>query len=328
MQQKPRLKEQFYAVARRLNRSPKTADAYWGWVVQFLKFFVRSGVWIHPTALGAKDIEVFLTHLARDRNVAPSTQNQALQGILFLYHRVLGIQIEGVNAMRAKSNRYLPTVLNREETIALFEHLHGRDKLIALLCYSAGLRIGEVFELRLKDLDDVRKVIHVRQAKGHKDRVVPLAEGVLSLLRRQIDEIKAWHAKDTADGCARVPLPYAFERKCPRAASELGWYFLFCSPLRSKEPGTGRIGRFHLDPSTFNRGFSEAVRRAKIWKRVTPHTLRHTFASHLLDDRVDIVTIKELLGHESLEVTQIYAHVNMPSKTQSPLDRLMRPALN
>lgn len=325
-QQKPRLREQFFSACRVLNRSPKTAEAYWSWVVRYLRFFVSpAGVWTHPTGLGPRDVELFLTHLARDRNVAPSTQNQALQAILFLYHRVLKIEINGVDALRAKPNRYLPTVLSREETLALFEQLQGRDKLIAALCYSAGLRIGEVFELRLKDLDLARRVIHVRQAKGHKDRIVPLAQELMPLLLPQIELTKHWHQVDIADGCARVPLPYAFERKCPRAASELGWYWLFCSAYRSKEPSTGRIGRFHLDPSTFTRGFSEAVRRAKIWKRVTAHTLRHTFATHLLDDRVDIVTIKELLGHESLETTQIYAHAKLGgvASTRSPFDSLL-----
>lgn len=309
-----------------LNRSPKTADAYWGWCYQFLKFFVRGSTWTHPRDLGPRDIEAFLTHLARDRHVAPSTQNQALQGILFLYHRVLQIQIQGVDALRAKPNRYLPTVLNRDETRRLFAQLHGRDKLVASLCFGAGMRIGEVFELRLHDLDLERRMIHIRQAKGHKDRIVPLPQALLPLLKQQIESTMHWHAVDVADGCARVPLPYALERRLPRAASELGWFWLFCSAHRSKEPGTGRVGRFHLDTSTFTRGFSEAVRRAKIWKRVTAHTLRHTFATHLLDDRTDIVTIKELLGHESLETTQIYTHAKQGgvAGTISPLDTLMR----
>lgn len=323
----PKLVDQLYARCRLLNRSPKTADVYWHWCERFLRFqYARVGRWVHPRNMGRLEIESFLTHLATKLNVAPSTQNQAFNGILFLYREVLKIEVQGVNALRAKKPQYIPTVLSVHEVSELFHQLTGRNKLIASLCYGCGMRIGEVFELRVKDIDFGNRVIHIRQAKGHKDRIVQLPDCLIGDLQRQIEDSERLHDIDIADGCARVPLPFALDRKCPRAASEISWYWLFCSQQRSREPGTGRIGRFHIDESTFSRALAEAVRRARIRKRVTSHCLRHSYATHLMNSRVPLVQIKELLGHESLETTQIYLHVEQDgaASVRSPLDALSK----
>lgn len=272
------------------------------------------------------DIEAFLTHLATVRNVSASTQNQAFSAVLFLYREVLKIDIQGVNALRAKTPFFIPTVMSVSEVQRVLSQLTGRNHTIGCLLYSAALRIGEAISLRVKDIDFENARIHIRQAKGHKDRIVPLAKSLVPALRQQITETERLHARDIADGCARVPLPGAFEKKCPRAASEIGWYWLFTSHSRSQEPGTGRIGRWHIDDTTFAKALAEAVRRADIRKRVTSHTFRHSAATHLMNDRVPIRTIQEILGHADVSTTQIYTHVEQESAAgvRSPLDRMFQ----
>jgi len=324
-----KLKEQLFAKCRMLNRSPKTASAYWVWIEQFLRFFLaKRGRWIHPCEMGKPEIESFLTHLATVRNVSASTQNQAFSAVLFLYRELLQIDIQGVNALRAKTPFFIPTVMSVSEVQRVLSQLSGHHHTIACLCYSAALRIGEAISLRIKDLDFDNKRIHVRQAKGHKDRIVPLADSLESELRKQITATEVLHARDIADKCARVPLPGAFEKKCPRAASEIGWYWLFTSQQRSREPITGRIGRWHIDDTTFSKALAEAVRRAGIYKRVTSHTFRHSAATHLMNDRVPIRTIQEILGHADVSTTQIYTHVEQESAAgvRSPLDRIYQRA--
>ena len=325
--QPPKLRDQLFAKCELMGRSPKTAEAYWGWVERFLRWHrAKNGQWIHPATQGVPEVEAFLTDLACEQNVAPSTQNQALAGILFLYKHVIGRELQNVNALRAKRAIYIPTVCSKSEVVAIFRELSGRDKLISFMLYGCGMRIGEVFETRVAAIDYELNRIHIRQAKGRKDRLVQLPAALVPLLRAQIDETKKWHALDVADGCARVPLPDAFERKCPRAAGELGWYWLFCSAKRSRDPKTQRIGRWHIDETTFTKNLADAVRRAGILKRVTSHTLRHSYATHLYNDHVGLLEIKELLGHNSIITTEIYTHIaqDAPASIRSPLDALLR----
>lgn len=328
----PSLKQQMLDKCRMLNRSYKTADAYWKWCEQFLRYHCwlrgnRPDTWVHPREMGRPEIESFLTYLATKRNVSPSTQNQAFAAILFLYKQVLDIKIEGVDALRAKKPSFIPTVLSESEVVALLAELSGRNRLIAYLCYGAGLRIGEVFELRVKDVDFGNNFIHIRQAKGGKDRIVQLPEVAIPLLKQQIEETRKLHALDTAKGRARVPLPFAFAKKSPRSAGDLGWYWVFCSEKYLDDDKRQLYGRWHYDSTTFTKPLADGVRTAKppIFKRVTAHTLRHSFATHLMNNRVPLVAIQELMGHSNLETTRIYMHVEQASvsSTTSPLDGLL-----
>lgn len=309
-----------------LGYSPKTFQTYWHWTRLFLLHEKNlRGEWVHPTKLGLQEIERYLTHLAVKQHVSPNTQNLALQGILFLYRHVLKIDIQGVNALRAKKPTYIPTVLSSDEVRRLFAQLSGRNRLIAGLGVGAGLRIGEIFALRVKDILFDERQIHIRQAKGAKDRIVQLPELLIPALREQIADTERVHAIDMAAGCARVPLPFALEKKSPRLAQEIGWWWLFISHRRSVDPETKRVGRWHLDETSYTRELAAAGRRAGIRKPVKSHALRHTYATQLMNGNVPIVTIAELLGHQSIETTQIYTHCMERGATsvRSPLDCLL-----
>lgn len=323
----PRLVDRVRAKCRLKNYSPKTFATYWNWCEQFLKFHRdRSGRWVHPQEMGRAEIEQFLTHLAVKMRVAANTQNLAFQAVLFLYREVLGMKIEGVDALRAKRPQRIPTVLSREEVAELFRHLTGQNKLVAMLCYGCGMRIGEAISLRVKDIDFGNQRIVIRGAKGCKDRVVQLPASAEPLLREQVASAERFHSIDMADGVCRVPLPDSFERKSPSAASQLAWYWLFCSRERSRDPVSGRPGRWHIDETTFSRALALAVRLAKIRKRVTSHALRHSYATHLMNAGADLRCIQSLLGHSSIKTTQIYLHVEEagPASQRSPLDSLLR----
>jgi integron integrase len=325
--QKPKLLDQIGLKCRAKGYSPKTAATYRHWCEDFLRWHrQRSGRWIHPSDMGRAEIEAYLTHLAANRNVSPTTQNVAFQAILFLYRELIGVTIEGVDALRAKRPQRLPTVLSRQEVSELLKQLGGQSRLMAMLLYGCGMRIGEVVSLRVKDVDfDMRQVI-LRAAKGAKDRVVQLPAAAIEPLRTQIADATHWHARDIADGMARVPLPFAFARKSPQASSQLAWYWVFCSHVRSRDPESQQIGRYHVDESNFTRSLSIAARRAGILKRVTSHCLRHSYATHLLNSGTDIRTIQKLLGHTDVRTTMIYTHVDEtgPASERSPLDTLLR----
>lgn len=332
MDSKPqKLVDQLFDKCRTMGRSYKTAEAYWGWCERFLRFHCqkrggRPTDWVHPKDMREADVEVFLTHLATSLNVSPSTQNQALQGILFMYRNVLRIELKNINAMRAKKPSFEPVVLSTKEVIALLDKLKGRNRLIAYLCYGAGMRIGEVFSLRCKDIDWENRFIHVRQAKGHKDRIVQLPIAAVQPLKEQLAETERLHAKDTQAKRARVPLPYAFAKRSPRSASELNWYFLFSSPNYLDDNKRQLFGRWHLDPTTFTKPLADAVRAAGIRKApVGAHTLRHSFCTHMMNNHVPDREIQELMGHRSLETTQRYMHVRQDgaASNRSPLDSLL-----
>jgi integron integrase len=299
--------------------SYRTEQAYMDWIRRFILFHHKR----HPQEMGAQEIEAFLTHLAVHENVAASTQNQALQAILFLYREVLGREItEPIQAMRARKPKRLPTVLTREEVLLLFNQMSGIHKLIAQLLYGSGLRLMEALRLRVKDLDFEYRTITVRDGKGEKDRITILPDLLQDPLRHHLEQVRRLHQQDLDQGYGAVYLPEALARKYPNAEREWGWQWVFPSPRLSLDPRTGVIRRHHLDPSSVQRAIREAARAAGITKPVTPHTLRHSFATHLLETGYDIRTVQELLGHKDVRTTMIYTHVLQRGgrAVRSPLD--------
>ena len=304
------------------NYSYRTEKTYVGWVRRYILFHNKR----HPQEMGRAEIESFLTHLAVERNVAPSTQNQALHAILFLYREVLEQPIpERINAVRAQERRRLPTVLTLDEVQRLLIQITGVSHLVALLLYGSGLRVREALSLRVKDIDFDRRQITVRAGKGDKDRITMLPESAISELEAQLQVAKALHERDLAQGQGRAPLPYALASKYPNADREWGWQFVFPSSRLSKDPQRQEspLYRFHLHESVIQKAVRTAAQQAGLSKPVTPHTLRHCFATHLLEAGYDIRTVQELLGHADVKTTQIYTHVlnRGPHGVQSPLDR-------
>jgi integron integrase len=301
--------------------SRKTEKAYVHWVRRFIAWSGRR----HPRDMAAPEVEGFLSWLATDQRVSDSTQRQALSALLFLYRHVLSIDLPWLDGLvRAKPSQHLPVVLSRDEVRALFAQLRGERGLIIKLLYSSGLRLGEALNLRAKDLDLERLQVTVRQGKGSKDRVTTLAAGLVPALKWILDRRQRWHHVDLATGHADVEMPDALDRKYPRAASEWKWQFVFATPDYVTCPRTGAIRRHHLHESGIQRTMKRAMQAAGIHKAATPHTMRHCFATHLLESGKDIRTIQALLGHAHLETTMIYTHVATigASGVRSPLDTL------
>lgn len=319
----PRLIDRLRRAIRLRHYSPRTEDCYVEWVKRFIRFHGLR----HPRDMSAAEIEMFLTDLAVNRHVSASTQNQGFNALVFLYQQVLGIELPKLDAVRARRPKRLPTVLSPEEVRQLLDAVDGGEgvfHLMAGLLYGAGLRREECCRLRVHDLDLGRTQIVVRHGKGAKDRVVMLPRSLRPELERQIAWRRDLHDRDLKAGLARVALPDALARKYPKAAQELGWQFLFASRQRSRDPKTGDIGRHHIDPGSLARAVTQARRRAKLTHRAGCHTLRHSFATHLVERGIDLRTIQVLLGHESLETTMIYTHVARkgPAGVTSPLDLL------
>lgn len=307
--------------------SRKTAKAYRGWAERFCRFLKQqSGEWVHPKDKGTEDVEAFLTHLAVREKVAASTQNQALCALLFLYRNVLQVDIGKLDAVRAKRGQFLPTVLAPDEVSQLLQQLAGTNRLAAELMYGAGLRVSEVFDLRIKNVDFGNRVIHVRQSKGAKDRKVMLPPVCVAGLQRQIAHVEQLHAEDRELGLNRVELPAAFARKSNTASGDLLWYWIFASNVRSRHPSEGWVGRYHLQECGVQKAIKLAAAKAGIRKRVTCHTLRHSFATHLLESGASIEQVRDLLGHKDISTTQIYLHCTRPaaSAVLSPLETLTR----
>jgi integron integrase len=319
----PRLLDQLTQVLRVRHYSPRTEACYLHWAKHFILFHGKR----HPRDMGAAEIEQFLTHLAVDGHVSASTQNQALNALVFLYVQVLGMDLGPFEAVRARRPRRLPVVLAPEEVARVLNRVEGADglfRLMARLLYGCGLRLMECCQLRVKDVQLPRWQIIVRSGKGNKDRVVMLPESARGELERQLRARQILHERDLARGLARVALPDALERKYPRAAQELGWQFVFASRQLSHCPRTGRLGRHHIYPASVQRAVALAGRAAGLSHAIHCHTFRHSFATHLVERGVDIRTIQVLLGQESLETTMIYTHVARkgPAGVTSPLDLL------
>jgi len=316
-----RLLDQVRDRIRRLGMAIRTEEAYVGWVRRFILANGKR----HPREMGAAEVESFLTRLASEGKVAASTQNQALAALLFLYREVLGIELPWMEHIRrAKRPEHLPTVLSRAEVAALLTQLSGQSGLLARLLYGTGMRLLEAHRLRVQDLRFARNEICVRRGKGAKDRITLLPPGLKATLQAQVETVRALHAEDVAAGFGRVWLPDALARKYPNADRELAWQYLFPAASRSVDPRSRRVTRHHLNEQMLQRAVRAAARTAGLDRPVGCHTLRHSFATHLLEDGYDIRTVQELLGHADVRTTQIYTHVlnRGPRGVRSPLDAL------
>ncbi len=303
---RPKLLDRVRDAIRTRHYSRRTEVAYVGWIRRYIGFHQL----VHPATLGAADISAFLTWLATRRHVSASTQNQALAALLFLYEHVLQMPVGSVeHVARAKPPLRLPVVLSREEVAAVLSCLEGPMWTIGVLLYGSGLRLEECLELRVKDIDFDRNQIVVRRGKGQKDRTTTLPAAAIDPLRRHLAEVSRVHAGDREDGFGRVVLPDALVRKYPNAAAEWGWQFVFPASRICRDPRWGPPSRFHVHASAVQKAMAMAVRRSGIAKRAGPHTLRHCFATHLLEDGYDIRTVQELLGHRDVSTTMIYTHV-------------------
>lgn len=320
MTQKPKLLDRVRNALRIRNYAYRTEKSYVQWVKRFILYHDKR----HPAEMGKAEIEDFLRHLAVDRRVAASTQNQALSAILFLYREVLEQPIEWVDVPWAKKPKRLPVVLSREEVDAVLKHLSGAPLLIAQLLYGSGLRLTECLRLRVKDVDFGQKLLVVRDGKGMKDRTTTLPEAVIPQIRQQLQRVKQQHHKDLEKGRGLVSLPNALAQKYPNANREWIWQYVFPSRTLSQDPRgeDETLYRHHLHPSSVQKSVRRAAKKANVAKHVTPHTFRHSFATHLLESGYDIRTIQELLGHKDLKTTMIYTHVARQgaSGVRSPLD--------
>ena len=316
----PRLLDQIRARCRLRHYSIRTERAYVGWARRFILANGRR----HPRDMGVVEVEAFLSTLATRDDVAASTQNQALSALLFLYREVLGIELPWMESVvRAKRPQKVPVVLSHDEVARLLAVLDGQPWLMAALLYGAGIRLMECVRLRVQDVDFGRREILVRNGKGGKDRRVPLPQRLHERLREQVDRVGLQHQADLLAGRGEVYLPHALSRKYPNAARELGWQYVFPSPRHSVDPRSGASRRHHLDEATLQRAVKAARVRAGIHKPATCHTLRHSFATHLLEAGHDIRTVQELLGHKDVATTQLYTHVlgRGAGGVLSPLDR-------
>ena len=320
----PRLIDQVRAAIRRRHYSLRTEESYIGWIKRFIYFQKKR----HPAQMGEPEVTAFLNHLAVERDVAAATQNQALSALLFLYKEVLAQPLPWLDGLtRAKRPARLPTVLTVDEVRRILGGMKGDKWLMANLLYGAGLRLRECLRLRVKDIDVGYKQILVRDGKGGKDRVTMLPLSVVTPLQEHLARAKLLHERDVAEGFGDVELPDALYRKYPRAAYEWGWKFAFPSCKRSVDPRTGVIRRHHVYENYLIRGVKLAVHAAGITKHVSCHTLRHSFATHLLEGGYDIRTVQELLGHTCVDTTMIYIHITNKGGggVVSPAERVAQP---
>ncbi|HEX7186127.1 MAG TPA: integron integrase [Thermoanaerobaculia bacterium] len=316
----PKLLVRVREALRVRHMSLKTEKSYVQWIRRYILFHRKR----HPADMGEAEINAFLTHLAVENRISPSTQTQALCALLFLYRNVLGREVGELDPVRAKRRRRLPVVLSREEVKGILAHLEGGERLFFSLLYGTGMRLAEGLRLRVKDVDFSFDQITIRDGKGNKDRVTMLPAAVKPALVEHLKGVRQLHQEDLLEGHGAVYLPYALQKKYPRAAKEWGWQYAFPAPFRSRDPREGIYRRHHLHERGIQRAFQEAVKKAGLSKQVTVHTLRHSFATHLLMGGYDIRTVQELLGHASLKTTMIYTHVlNRGGRgVQSPIDVL------
>ncbi|MBN2200421.1 integron integrase [bacterium] len=297
--------DEMRAVLRAMHYSLRTETAYLGWAAGFVRYHENR----HPSDMGEQQINEFLKHLAVHRNVSSSTQNQALCAIVFLYKHVLKKNIGELELIWAEKPRKLPVVFSPAEIKAVMSRLNGTAWMTAMLLYGSGLRLMECLRLRVKDIDFDYRQITVHDGKGFKDRVTMLPEKLVAPLKDHLAKVKNLHEKDLLGGTGSVYIPYALERKYPQASKGFAWQYVFPARQISVDPRSGIRRRHHLDAAVVQKAFKQAVRGAGILKHAGPHSLRHSFATHLLMRGSDIRTVQELLGHENVATTQIYTHV-------------------
>ncbi|MDT8376145.1 MAG: integron integrase [Mariprofundaceae bacterium] len=316
-----RLLDQVREVMRYHHYGRRTEEAYTRWIKGFIFFHNKK----HPKEMGKKEIEAYLSHLAVEKGVAASTQNQAFNALLFLYKQVLNLPFaEDVSAIRSKKPVRLPVVLSREEIAMLLNQMSGETRLMARLMYGGGLRLMELLRLRVQDIDFANGYITVRAGKGDKDRTTLLPASVRDDLQKHLKRVRTVFDKDVSEGNANVWLPGALAKKYPNAPKSWEWQYLFPSKSLSTDPQSGEIRRHHVNQSNLQKAVKRAKERAGISKRVTTHTLRHSFATHLLESGTNIRVVQKLLGHADVKTTEIYTHVLQQNlqAVQSPLDTL------
>lgn len=302
------LLDEMRIILRREGYAYSTENSYCDWVKRFIRFHGFSSR-DEMLFSAASKVEAFLTYLAVNQNVAPATQNQALNALSFCYNKVLNTPFSDVKPSRSRKEPRIPVVLSKSEVNHILALMNGTSALITKLLYASGLRITEAVRLRVQDIDFAYKQITVRDGKGKKDRVTPLANNLVSLLESQIEKVKVLHQQDLKSGFGAVYLPYALAKKYPNADKDLGWQYLFPSSKLAVDPRTDKTRRHHADQSVINKGIKRAVKQCGINKKVSAHTFRHSFATHLLQTGTDIRTIQALLGHANLQTTMIYTHV-------------------
>lgn len=283
----------------------KTEKTYIHWIRRFILFHGKQ----HPSNLGAPHVEQYLSHLANERQCAPATQRIALNALIYLFVRFLGVQLKNLSFANARQNRRLPVVLSHAEVTLILEHLDGRHRLMVELLYGSGLRLNELLNLRVKDLDFDPNTITVRSGKGDKDRITLLPQSLVAKLQSQVLFVENLHRQDLDDGYGEVYMPYALARKYPRAARETAWQFLFPATRIGADPRSGVLRRHHLHETSLRKVVGKARRAAGIHKPVRCHTFRHSFATRLLQQGYDLRTIQKLLGHSDVKTTEIYTHV-------------------
>jgi integron integrase len=317
-----KLMDQVKEVLRYHHYAYRTEQTYCQWILRYIHYF---GGKTHPKLLGAKDIEAYLSHLVTEGQVIASTQRQALNALVFLYKHVLDIDLkEEIAPARGKRATSPPTVLTQGEVQRLLAIIEGKPALMAKLIYGSGMRLMECIRLRVQDVDFGQNLIFVRGGKGGKDRTTILPKNLQDEMLRQIAAVKTLHHKDLEEGFGEVYIPDALSRKYPNAARETGWQYVFPAKLRSHDPRSGKEMRHHVLESALQKAVKQAAQEAKIDKRVGCHTLRHSFATHMLENGVNIRVLQELLGHADVKTTEIYTHVMARDirNLQSPLDRI------
>lgn len=316
-----KLTEQIRETLRYYHYAYRTEQTYCEWIKRYLAFYEMKQ---HPSKMGAPEIERFLSYLAEKTGVAAATQRQALNAIVFLYRDVLDIDLGEIAPVRSKRYRKPPTVMTQGEVLRVLNAMAGTHRLMAQLTYGCGLRLMECIRLRIQDVDFGQGRVFIRDGKGGKDRTVVLPEAVRPLLADHVGRVAALHETDLREGFGEVYIPEALARKYPNACRETGWQYVFPSKNRSVDPRSGKTMRHHVMESGFQKAVKEAVRKASLLKRVTVHTLRHSFATHLLENGVNIRQVQKLMGHADVKTTEIYTHVMSKdlNAVQSPLDML------